>query len=174
MVHALDAALGSGCAPVLVVTGAHEAAVVDAVMEHEPDSVRIVHAPDWPEGIAASVRAAVRAIEPRDQVDALCIGLADQPLVGAAAHRRLVAAYAAGAELAVATYGGERRNPVLFGRQHWPEILRLRGDQGARALLRRHAATEVPCDDTGDPIDVDTPEDLRALEARWRSTTASE
>ena len=35
-------------------------------------------------------------------------------------------------------------------------------------------AVEVPCDGTGAPTDVDTPEDLAELEARWRSPTASE
>ena len=43
-------------------------------------------------------------------------------------------------------------------RDHWPEALALSGDEGARVLLRRYGAREVPCDGTGDPIDVDTPE----------------
>jgi len=43
-----------------------------------------------------------------------------------------------------------------------------------RAVLDRHTAIAVPCDDTGDPTDVDTPADLADLETRWRSTTASE
>ena len=57
-----------------------------------------------------------------------------------------------------------RGNPVLIGREHWAEALALDGDEGARVLLRRHGAVEVPCDGTGEPTDVDTPEDLAALE----------
>ena len=103
------------------------------------------------------------------------VGLADQPLVGAAAYRRVASAYDDGARLAVATYRGARGNPVLIARPHWSEALDLEGDEGARVLLRRYGATEVPCDDTGDPSDVDTTADLAALEANaWRSTTASE
>jgi CTP:molybdopterin cytidylyltransferase MocA len=41
-------------------------------------------------------------------------------------------------------------------------------------LFRRHPAVAVPCDGTGTPADVDTPEDLAELESRWRSPTASE
>jgi len=74
----------------------------------------------------------------------------------------------------VATYAGIRANPVLIGRAHWEEALALEGDEGARVLLRRHGAVEVPCDGTGEPTDVDTPEDLIALEKVWRSQTASE
>jgi CTP:molybdopterin cytidylyltransferase MocA len=80
---------------------------------------------------------------------------------------RLVAAFEEGAEVAVATYGGRRRNPVLFSRAVWPLLeAELSGDEGARAVLRRHPdlATEVPCDGVGDPADVDTAEDLRSLE----------
>jgi nicotine blue oxidoreductase len=76
--------------------------------------------------------------------------------------------------LAYATYGGERGNPVRIGREHWEEALALEGDEGARVLFRRHDALAVPCDDTGDPTDVDTPAALADLETRWRSTTASE
>jgi nicotine blue oxidoreductase len=102
------------------------------------------------------------------------IGLADQPLVGAGAYRRLADAYDAGAPLAVATYGGVRGNPVLLARGYWDEAMALTGDEGARVLLRRHPAVEVACDGTGLPTDVDTPADLADLENAWRSPTASE
>ena len=91
--------------------------------------------------------------------------LGDQPFIGAEAVERLVAAFAEGAKVAVATYGGKRRNPVLFSRV-WPLLeAELAGDEGARSVLRRHPelVVEVPCEG-GDPTDVDTREDLRRLE----------
>jgi molybdenum cofactor cytidylyltransferase/nicotine blue oxidoreductase len=102
------------------------------------------------------------------------VGLGDQPGVGPDAYRRLAGAYASGARLAVATYEGARGNPVLLARNHWDEALGLEGDEGARVLMRRHPVVEVSCDGTGEPTDVDTPQDLAALEARWRSPTGSE
>ena len=88
---------------------------------------------------------------------------------------RLVEAFEAGARVAVATYGGKPRNPVLFSREVWPLLMaELSGDEGARPFLRRHPelVARVPCDGVGDPADVDTAEDLRRLEemhARERS-----
>ncbi len=130
---------------------------------------------DEPErGIASSLQCALRHLEPDATVVAVVVGLADQPLVGAAAYRRVADAYDGGARLAYATYADVRGNPVLIGREHWSEVMELVGDVGARVLFRRHPAVAVPCDDTGAPSDVDTPLDLAVLESRWRSTTASE
>jgi CTP:molybdopterin cytidylyltransferase MocA len=125
-------------------------------------------------GISSSLQVALRALEADESVEAVVVGLADQPFVGPDAYRRVAAVLADGSQLAVATYGGVRGNPVLIGRAHWDEVLALEGDEGARVLLRRHGAVEVPCDGTGEPTDVDTPEDLIALEKVWRSQTTSE
>jgi CTP:molybdopterin cytidylyltransferase MocA len=131
----------------------------------EPFGVRVVDNPDWEQGQSTSVRAGLLALGP--EVRAAVVLLADQPLVGAGAVERLVAAFEGGARVAVATYDAKRRNPVLFSRAVWPLLLEeLSGDEGARAVLRRHPdlLTEVPCDGVGDPADVDTAEDLRGLE----------
>lgn len=130
----------------------------------EPYGVRIVENPDWAEGQSTSVRTGLRACDPDSR--AAVVLLADQPLVGAGAVERLVAAYEGGAKIAVATYGGRPRNPVLFSREVWPLLeAELSGDEGARAFLRRHQelVTHVPCDGAGDPTDVDTREDLLRL-----------
>jgi CTP:molybdopterin cytidylyltransferase MocA len=130
----------------------------------KPYRVRVVENPDWVEGMSTSVRAGLRALGP--EVRAAIVLLADQPLVGAGAVGRLIEAFEAGAKVAVATYGGEPRNPVLFSREVWPLLeAELSGDEGARPFLRRHPemVTQVPCDEVGDPADVDTAEDLRRL-----------
>ena len=172
VLHAIDAARGSGLAPLAVVVSDDRTAAV--VGGTETGAVLIVRN-DAPErGISSSLHAALRAFEPDPSIDGVVVGLADQPLVGSDAYRRVAGALRGETQLAVATYGGVRGNPVLVGRAHWDEALALQGDEGARVLLRRHGAVEVPCDGTGEPTDIDTPEDLIALEKVWRSQTASE
>ena len=126
-------------------------------------SVRIVTNEEWERGQSTSVLAGLRVSGGRAAV----VLLGDQPFVRAEAVERLVAAFAEGAKVAVATYGGKRRNPVLFSREVWPLLeAELAGDEGARSVLRRHPelVVEVPCEGVGDPTDVDTREDLRRLE----------
>jgi CTP:molybdopterin cytidylyltransferase MocA len=125
--------------------------------------VRTVANEEWERGQSTSVLAGLRASGGRAAV----VLLGDQPFVGAEAVTRLVAAFAEGAKVAVATYSGKRRNPVLFSREVWPLLeVELAGDEGARSVLRRHPelVVEVPCEGVGDPVDVDTREDLRRLE----------
>jgi nicotine blue oxidoreductase len=156
-----------GADPVLIVTGA---ARVDLGPDHQ---ARIVYNGEWRTGMGSSLRAALRALtelevgqEAGVEVGAAVVALADQPLVGAEAVGRLIAAYQAGAGVAVAAYGGKPRNPVLLAREHWPEVIAAAtGDQGARAFLhaRPELVTLVECGDTGRPDDIDTPADLERI-----------
>lgn len=161
-----------GADPVLVVTGA---------VPVEVPGARSVRNPDWRSGMGSSLAAGLRALagtglaseeaageEAAGAVTAAVIALADQPLVGPEAVRRLIAVHAAGATVAVAAYGGKPRNPVLIAAVHWPEVLGMAaGDTGARPFLRTHPdlVTLVECGDVGSPDDIDTPEDLARLRA---------
>ncbi|HSV67378.1 MAG TPA: nucleotidyltransferase family protein [Mycobacteriales bacterium] len=150
-----------GCRPVTAVLGAG-AAAVRAAAPHLPSTVDNLA---WASGIGSSLRAGLAAVPAG--AEAVVVALADEPLVGAAAVRRLIAAYGASTELAavVATYGGQQRNPVLLSRAVFAEVAAsAAGDRGARAWLRAHPerVAGVPCDDTGNALDVDTPADLGA------------
>ncbi len=142
-----------GTDPVIVVSGA---------IPIELPGVVTVQNPDWLTGMGSSLATGLRALASGDAVAAV-IALADQPLVGGEAVRRLIAAHAAGATVAVSCYEGKQRNPVLIGRAHWPAVMELAtGDAGARPFLREHPDLVMPveCGDTGSPDDIDTPEDL--------------
>jgi CTP:molybdopterin cytidylyltransferase MocA len=156
---AVDAAMASGLRPVVTVVGPRSGPI-EAVL---PQGVDVVRAARARKGISQSLRALVAALEGWRQIGAVCVGLGDQPRVGADAYRRLADAYDAGATLAVATYGGERQNPVLIARSLWPRVHQLRGDVGARTLMDAVTVTEVDCTDTGSPADIDTSADLERM-----------
>ena len=147
-----------GADPILVVTGAAPI---------QPSGTRTVYNPAWRTGMGSSLRAALQAlIEGHPDVGAAVVALADQPLVGAEAVARLIAAYRNGASVVVAAYAGQPRNPVLLARPHWAEVIATAaGDQGARAFLRARPdlVTRVECGDTGRPDDIDTPADLERI-----------
>ncbi|WP_327035845.1 nucleotidyltransferase family protein [Micromonospora ureilytica] len=147
-----------GCAPVHVVLGAGADEVPDL-----PGAVPVRH-DRWPDGLGSSLLRGLASL-PAD-VPAAVVVLVDQPLLSPVAVRRVRAAYADGAVVAVATYAGRPGHPILLGRQTWPLLSGYAvGDRGARDLLRDRPdlVVEVPCDDVGSPVDVDTPADLLRL-----------
>jgi CTP:molybdopterin cytidylyltransferase MocA len=68
-----------------------------------------------------------------------------------------------GAEAVRAAYAGVTGHPIVLERSLFPRLLALRGDAGARDVLREVAVRDVPCDGLGRPDDVDTPEQLEVL-----------
>jgi molybdenum cofactor cytidylyltransferase len=150
----VDAARASKVARVLVVTG-HQAEAVRAALAGR--AVETVHNDAHAEGMASSLRAGLAAL---GAVDGVVVCLGDMPWVRAADLDALVDAFdpGGGRELCVAFHEGKRGNPVLLGARFFPEMMRLTGDSGARALLEEHAA-EVVAVDVGHPgvlLDVDT------------------
>jgi molybdenum cofactor cytidylyltransferase len=82
------------------------------------------------------------------------------PYVDGSTLHALAAALAAGADIAAPVVAGRRGNPVGFGAVHLDALLALRGDAGARRLLRMFPVTEVAVCDPGILRDIDIPEDL--------------
>ena len=158
---AVDAAVASGLGPVLVVVGYRG----DEVRAALPPDVEVVDNPEWEEGIVSSLRAALDACStPRTDVDAVAVGLADQPLRRRRGVPRAWPRPPASADLGSPPTSGGRGNPVLLARSLWPEAMRLRGDTGARTLMRDGTVDRIECGDTGSAADIDTLEDLERMQ----------
>jgi len=135
-----------GCDDVVVVLGA---AIVDV-----PAPARMVVAQDWSEGLSASLRAGLRAVDAEYAV----LHTVDTPDVGAHVVRRVLdAARSSSSGLARARYGDRPGHPVVIARPHWPDLLEsLSGDEGARAFLAgRTDVVTVDCADLASGQDID-------------------
>jgi CTP:molybdopterin cytidylyltransferase MocA len=110
-----------------------------------------IHCPDWKRGPGASLRCGLASLA--QEVEAAVVVLADGPSLASAAIDRVVAEWRASrAPVVAASYGGVRGHPLLVAREAWADI----PDEGLRVFEPRL----VPCDDLGEPGDVDTPADL--------------
>lgn len=146
---------------VSVVLGAHAREVAPALRQ-SPASVVLNR--DWAEGIASSIRAAVRGAPPR--CEGLLLLLADQVAVTADDLRRLFAAWRRQPILiSAALHGGAAGLPAIFPRWAFPDLMELRGDRDPGLVLRRNSDRVVRIPMASAAIAFDTPQDLRALEA---------
>jgi len=162
---ALEAIADAGLSPIFVVTGAVDVSdALRAPLANEPEVI-VIRNEHWRSGMASSLQCAIAAARERE-LEAVVVGLGDQPGIPAAAWRAVAATKA---PLAVATYGGKRRNPVRIHAELWSH-LPTDGDEGARSLIRERAAlvAEVACEGNAD--DIDTVDDVEKWHARLAAT----
>ena len=159
----VDAIAESRIASTHVVTGHQSAALRAALADCE---VAFVDNPDYAQGLSASLRAGIGALD--DEVDGALICLGDMPRIEPDHIDRLIAAFAPaeGRAICVPTARGKRGNPVLFGRAFFADLARLAGDVGARHLIGEYGdqVHEVELADDGIFVDIDTPGALAALD----------
>lgn len=147
---------------VTVVVGAH-AQELTYLLSHSPAS-SVVNK-QWEEGIASSLRCGLAATPP--SADAVMVLLGDQVCVTTDDLKRLLAAWNDQASMiAAASYAQGVGVPAIFPRACFSELAELRGDEGARKILKRNPDRILRVPMPNAAIDLDTPEDLQALTAK--------
>lgn len=161
--HAAENALSGGITNLVVVTGAVDAPVRDAL---QGLPARIVHNPDWRGGQSTSLRAGLRAAReaaPRAP-GAVIFLLADQPFAGPDLIRALRDRHRSTLSPVIAPFaGGRRANPVLFDQVTFSALEALTGEAGGRAIFDRFPPQALPWHDERILLDVDTPQDYQRL-----------
>ncbi len=127
--------------------------------------VDIVENSDWEDGLGSSLAAGVRHLAglPDPPVAAVIL-LADQPLVTSTSIDALIRAQqTTGMPLVACRHGEDFGAPALFASSFFGRLAALRGDEGARAVLREHADRVTAVDLPEALFDVDTPADFERL-----------
>ncbi|GAB3736148.1 hypothetical protein GCM10027594_17250 [Hymenobacter agri] len=158
--HAAETAEASGCAPVVLVTGAlHE----ELIIEVAGLPIQAVRNLNWESGMASSIQTGLAAVAPA-QPRAVLIMLTDQPMVTPALLQQLVAQQQLlQAPIVAAAYGDTLGVPAIFAQAIWPQLMQLQGQQGAVRLIAGLGAAVGRVAFPEGLLDVDTPEQYAAL-----------
>jgi molybdenum cofactor cytidylyltransferase len=157
------AALASRLSEVVVVLGRAADEVREALAGHD---VVIAENPRFREGQSTSVRKGLAAIE--GEVAAVMFLPVDQPQLSTEVIDHLVEQFlTTSAQIVVPTHAGRRGAPVVIARSLFGELQTLEGDVGGRQIFAAHEALllEVPLATEAALRDVDTPDDLAAMES---------
>ena len=147
--------------PLLVVLG-HGADRIRAAVRLPPQ-VRVLLNQDYRLGQLSSLQTAIRALE-GSPVSGLLVVPVDHPAVEPEVVAALLDAFAAEQpEVLVPIFEGRRGHPVIFSLRLFAELLAAPLEEGARAVVRRHTARELPINDAGILADIDDPESYRRL-----------
>jgi molybdenum cofactor cytidylyltransferase len=154
--HVIDAAIAVPLAPVVVVVSE-----VDQGLERR--GVRCVRNPDPSRGVSSSLRIGLDELRPDAPIERAVVLLGDQPRVSGAVIELLLAR--GGCPIRVPRYAdGTPGNPVVLDRSVWALATGLTGDRGMSQLFANRPDLVAYVDVPGHNPDVDTREDLAALE----------
>jgi molybdenum cofactor cytidylyltransferase len=111
------------------------------------------------EGMGASLACAAHAVGERA---GYLVALGDMPFIRRSTIAAVRDALAAGAPLAAPYFRSRRGHPVGVSGTFHTELLALKGDEGAKRLLKDNESrlVKVPVGDPGVLRDIDRPEDL--------------
>ncbi|BAF59713.1 MAG: nucleotidyltransferase family protein [Pelotomaculum sp.] len=149
---------------VLVVTGCQGDSVA-AEVSGLP--VKVVHNPDFAEGQGVSLALGARNIS--KDASAILVLTSDQPLVSSSLINFLVEKFKKSSCLALRpVYNGMPGHPVIFSGFLREELVGLKGDEGARQILKKMGGgvNYWPVQDEAVVFDIDTPEDFETLRKR--------
>lgn len=159
--HVVRNAVASRLSEVVLVLGHESIKIAAAVGDLRQ---RVVVNSDYREGQSTSLRVGLSAVDP--SASAVIFLLGDQPQVTPDIIDTLISRYdQTHSPIVMPTYGGTPANPVLFGADLFAELATVSGDEGARAVIKRHRSevTHVPVSLSNPPQDVDTEDDYAAL-----------
>ena len=146
---------------VLVVLGAN-IELIKPKLEAFSDRINIIKNPDWQEGMGTSIRVGMENLASKS--DAVIILLSDQPLISQVLLQNMMQTFANKKFPIIACdYGGQLGVPILFGKSFFPELLKLKGEQGAKSFLKNYPKEIATISFKEGLFDIDTPEDLDKL-----------
>lgn len=146
----------------VVVLGANSEVIENEIT---PGNCEIVINYDWKEGMASSIRKGLNgALELQQDLDELLILLSDQPFVSRQNIEKLIEVQLEGDhEATFSEYAGDIGVPAIFSKKLFSELMKLKGDQGAKKLIYREGFQYAILSFEKGKFDVDTKEDVEIL-----------
>lgn len=132
--------------------------------EVEDLPVEIALNENWQSGMSSSIKIGLSSFADENAADAAIFTLCDQPLVSVELLRRLCEIFAcAGKTIAACKYEGTFGVPAVFARAHFAELTNLRGDEGAKKIIKKHIGETIFIRAPEAALDVDTRRDYEKL-----------
>jgi molybdenum cofactor cytidylyltransferase len=161
--HVIDEAIETEAEPVVVVTGANATKVSASI----PDvgKITILINESWQEGISSGIVAGVRHVMSLSPgIKKIIIAVCDQPFVTSTLFEQLDQMQEKSSKAIVAcAYANTIGTPALFTVQYFDPLLNLKGDEGAKNILKSNMEDVATIHFPKGEIDIDTQQDYEKL-----------
>jgi len=162
--HTAETACSSKCQPICVVLGANAEKLRTEIADLP---LEITFNQNWKTGLSSSLQEGLRTLlEIEPKIAAVCVMLADQPLVTSSIINNLTDVFERGENpLIICQYAEATGVPVILARSLFDEIHELKGDAGAKKIIQKHFAFAAKLFVPEAALDVDTWEDYERLKS---------
>ena len=167
--YILNSAIASNAHPVIVVLGAHADIIEQKI---NSNTVTVIVNDTWQEGMASSIRVGIKTLlQVNPSAEGAVLMVCDQPYITSSLLNDLIEAHQkTGKPIITCSYANTFGPPTLFHQSIFQELLQLKGDVGARNILRNHAdKVEAILFPHGNE-DIDTKADYEKLSKDIRET----
>ena len=160
--HTVSIAATSLCQPIVVVLGAY-AELIEPEIKSFPVIIALNR--NWSNGMSTSIRLGIETLLIfNSELEAIVLMLCDQPFVSTSLINKLVVTYHRSKQPIVASQYGEVVGiPALFDSKFFPHLLELKGDRGARQVIKQSLPMVVRVPFPAGAFDIDTPTDYARL-----------
>jgi len=156
----IEIALATGCHPVIVVLGANSDVILPTI---ESLPVEIAYNTAWGEGMSSSIRSGIAHLQTNHaKISSIILMLCDQPFVTTGLLLQLIAV-SGPKSITACAYDKAVGPPVFFDSHYFPELLLLKGNEGAKQLMLKHEVNITTVPFVLGSIDIDTKEDFERL-----------
>ena len=160
--HVIDEATNAELNPVVVVTGAYANEVSKKI---DNKKITIVFNEHWETGMASGIVAGLqKALIVNNAIENIIIAVCDQPYISSLLFQQLSDKNGeSGKSIVASSYAGTFGTPALFSKKYFNELLNLKGDEGAKSLIRKYNSETTSVLFKKGNIDVDTQKDYEEL-----------
>ena len=146
---------------VLVVLGAN-IEMIKPKLKAFSNRINIIENVHWKDGMGTSISIGIENLASKS--DAILILLTDQPLISQVLLQNIMQTFAdKGYPIVACDYGNQLGVPILFDKSFFPDLIKLKGEQGAKSFLKSYPEKIASIAFKEGLFDIDTPDDLLKL-----------
>ena len=147
---------------VIVTVGAAKEEIMPTIKDL---NVEILVNKNWADGMATSITLSVEhLLNLSDKIEGILFLLCDQPFVGTGLLNELMRMSKTSEKGIIGSaYSGTVGVPVYFKKKYFPELLKLKGKEGAKKLIEQFSNDVLSVAFPSGGIDIDSPEDFEKL-----------
>tara|TARA_B100000029_G_scaffold496149_1_gene562074 strand:- start:57 stop:626 length:570 start_codon:yes stop_codon:yes gene_type:complete len=131
--HSIINILESSIDELIIITG-HQNDILEKLI-NKNKKIKIIFNNDFKSGMASSIKTGIKNLSEKTQAFFIC--LADMPMINKDIYNQLIK-HVNNKEIIIPTYKNQQGNPILFSITMKNEIMSIKGDLGAKEILKKN------------------------------------